>query len=440
MDIVVSHANADFDALACQVAVSMLYPGTIRVSQGSLAPVVRDFLALHKEYFELTPVKNIDLKKVRRLFVVDVRRRSRLRAYAPLLERAGAGVEIQVFDHHQAADDDLKGDRVVVEPVGAVATLLVERLRAADTIINPVEATALALGIYSDTGSLTYAGTTPRDAEAVTFLLGRGASLPTLRYFLHPPLKKSQRPVLIDLLEDTREVMVSGVRIGIGTVALEKSVPGLAGVVSQALTMQGFEVLFALVARKKRVTIIGRSRVPYVDIGSLLQEFGGGGHPGAGTAVLRNTDAVQARALLMSQLKRCPPQPSFVRHLISTPVHTVSLESPLEQVAKEFRRQKISGAPVLKNDQIVGIISLRDIRRARRQGRAHLPVSSCLSQEVVTITPDVPLVRALEKMLQHDVGRLPVLEQGHLIGIITRSDALRILYPSQKTPKKTRCS
>jgi len=80
------------------------------------------------------------------------------------------------------------------------------------------------------------------------------------------------------------------------------------------------------------------------------------------------------------------------------------------------------------------VISRRDIRAARRAGRSHLPVSSCMAHEVKTATPDEPLLRAFEQMVQADIGRLPVVEGRHIVGIITRSDALRMLYP--KSPEE----
>jgi tRNA nucleotidyltransferase (CCA-adding enzyme) len=100
-------------------------------------------------------------------------------------------------------------------------------------------------------------------------------------------------------------------------------------------------------------------------------------------------------------------------------------------VSEDFDRLNISGAPVVTDDRLAGIISRRDLRGAARAGRMHLPVASHMSTEVQTTEPQVPLLRAFEKMVEADIGRLPVVEAGHLVGIITRSDALRLLYPDR---------
>jgi len=435
VELVVSHSHADFDALASQVAIHKLFPDVVRARIGKVSTPVRDFLALHKDHFELTPIQEIDLAAVSRVFLVDVRRASRLKAIEPLLRRIqekDPDLEVIIYDHHEAAPDDLTGNVEVVEPIGATVTVLIEELRRREIPINPVEATLLALGIYSDTGSLTYPNTTPRDVEAAGFLISCGASLATLRYFLHLPLKPLQREAMICMLKNTKVFKVNGVRVGIGVVQMKKAPNSFSEVVNDILTIEGYEVLFGILAHGKHTTVIGRTQVPHVDIGSILQGLGGGGHAGAGSVKFRNTDDKEARRSLVKALRACPPRPRLVRHLMCTPVHTLDHETLLQHAEDDFLRFNISGAPVLKGGVIVGIISRRDIRGAHRDERKRLPVSSRMAHEVKTIGSYEPLLRAMERMVTEDIGRLPVLENGNLVGIVTRSDVMRVLYPGKR--------
>ena len=431
MEIVATHANADFDALASQVAVSRLYPGTVRINQGSISRIVRDFLALHKDHFELTDLGDVDLGSVTKLILVDVRRGSRLKPLEALFKKTKSGamsVDVEIYDHHDPAEDDIQGGLVVVENVGATTTLLVEALRKAGRHITPVEATLYALGVYSDTGSLTYPGTTPRDVEAAAFLLANGASLRTLRLFLHAPLGIEQRQIMAALLNRITLVEINGVKIGFGTVPLEKTEKGLSEIVNEVLNFEGHEALFAFFPVGKNVFVIGRSQVPYVDVGAILLRLGGGGHPGAGSVKLKNTNMGEAEARLRAMLEEYSPKPRLVRHMMSTPCHTAHHRTTLEDVDAEFVTTGISGAPVIREGKVVGVISRRDVRRARRKEDTHLSVSSYMSHNVKTVHPDVPIVRALEEMVAEDVGRLPVMENDMLVGIITRSDILKVLY------------
>ena len=434
MEIVVTHRNADFDALASQVAAAKLYPGAVMVRTRQVSPSVRDFLALHKEHFELVPSNEVDQDAVTRLIVVDVRRASRLRDFDRLVERCAANdptLDVSVYDHHAESADDIVANNGRVEPIGATTTMLVEMLLERGIQISAVEATLFALGIYSDTGAFTFPITTKRDISAAATLVGRGASLATIRFFLHPPLASMQRDAMLRLLDCTCEVDFGGVHVGVGVVELDRRINGLADVAEQVLAIDRFEAIFAIFVIGAHATIIARSQVPYIDVGDAMHALGGGGHPGAGSVLLKNTSADEARRLVLEYCDAHPFRPRLVRHMMSTPVHTVQPEQVLEQVHRYFRAQGISGAPVVRDGELIGVISKRDIRAAERDGRANLPVSSCMASHVKSTTPDEPLLRAFERMVQGDVGRLPVIENGHIVGIITRSDALRLLYPDQ---------
>ena len=434
MEIIVTHRNADFDALAAQVAAAKLYPKAAMVRTRQVSPSVRDFLALHKEHFELVPYNEIDQDEVTRLIVVDVRRASRLRDFQRVLERVEAedpDLEVVVYDHHTDSEDDIRAAKERVEPIGATVTMLVEELIDGGAQISAVEATLFALGIYSDTGAFTFPSTTKRDISVAATLLGLGASLATIRFFLHPPLVSEQRLAMLQLLECTTEVDYGGVHIGIGAVELDHRINGLADVAEQVLAIERFEALFAIFSVGAHTTIIARSQVPYIDVGDAMHALGGGGHPGAGSVLLKNTTPEDARRQVLEYCETNPFKPRLVRHMMSTPVHTVEPGQTLDQVHEYFVARGISGAPVVRDGELIGIISKRDIRAAKRDGRSHLPVSSCMGSNVRSTTPDEPLLRAFERMVKRDVGRLPVVENGHIVGIITRTDALRLLYPER---------
>jgi tRNA nucleotidyltransferase (CCA-adding enzyme) len=437
MDIIITHRNADFDALASQIAASLLYPEAVKVAAGGTPPIVRKFLTLHKDHFDLTPAKKIDMGRVTRMIVVDVRSRSRLKDYAALLKRIDnddPDLQVHIYDHHQSADDDLLGHEVHVEPVGSATTLLVEQLIERNLHVTPIEATALALGIYADTGSLTYASTTVRDSEATTFLLKHGASMITLRYYLHSPLNGPQRKILAEILTTSKAIELCGVRIGISTVPLKKMIPGMSELVNEALMLEGNDATFVFFPSGQNVTIIGRTWVQAVDVGAVMEKLGGGGHHGAGAATIKNTNIKRAKARFMAVLQSNPPKPYLVRYLMSSPVCVLTPNQTVDEVLRSFQGENISGAPVVKDGKMIGLVSKRDLASATQNGRSHLPISSCMAHEVKTIEPSKSLTRALEKMSTDDIGRLPVMENGNLIGIVTRNDIVNVIYNGEYHP------
>lgn len=431
VDLIVSHENADFDAFAGSVAASRLHPGATVGLGRRLARPVREFLSLHKDRFPFVRVDHLDLRQVERLVVVDVREKKRLVHVRALLDRVARGeaVEVHVYDHHPATDDDLAGAVEVVEPVGAVTTLLVERIQARELAVDPVEATLFALGIYSDTAALTLGSTTSRDARAVAWLLDRGASLPVLNRYLETPFSDAQRELLAAVLANAHVERIGGLPVGIARLDTSAHVEGLAEVTTEACRLLQYAALFTVcLVKGRKIQVVGRSRSASIDVGEALRAIGGGGHAGAGSAALKDGDADALAETLIETLRAAPRCARTVRDVMSSPVRTVAPELTLESLDARLRAWGHSGVPVVRDGTLLGVVSRRDVERAAEKGRLDLPVASHMSHGVKTTTADVTLEDALAQMVAADVGRLPVVRDGTLIGIVSRSDVLRALY------------
>lgn len=434
MELIVAHENTDFDAFAAAVAAQRLHPSAVIGLGHRLSAPVRAFWSLHKDRFPAARIDALDLDAVERLVVVDVRDERRLAHVQPVLDRvrAGAPIDVVIFDHHPASSDDLAGRLEIVEPVGAATTLLVERLRARGVAIDPIEATLFALGIYTDTGALTLAGTTSRDARAVAWLLDRGASLAMINRYLEVAFDDAQRALLADVLAHARVERVHGVPVGFATVRVTSRVEGLGDITSEACRLLQHAALFVLcaVGAKAKVDVVGRSRSALIDVGAALRTIGGGGHAGAGSAAPRAHDVDALARGLLDALRAAPARERpRVRDVMSSPVRTVAPELSLRELGERLDAWSHGGAPVVREGALLGVASRRDVERAVAAGRADLPVSSHMTAQLETTTPEAPLDDALAQMVRADVGRLPVLRGGHLVGIVSRSDLLRVLYP-----------
>ena len=88
MRVIVTHNNADLDALACLVAASRLYEGAVAVGGTSLAPAVQRYLALHKDHYPIVAPDKVDPDEVEEVVVVDVRDRRRLNEVGAIVDAA----------------------------------------------------------------------------------------------------------------------------------------------------------------------------------------------------------------------------------------------------------------------------------------------------------------------------------------------------------------
>lgn len=432
MKLITSHDTTDFDALASCVALQRLFPGAVIGLPGGVAPNVHQYLALHGDRFPTRRCDELDLVDVDLLVVTDVRRRSRLGHVESVIERAvknRRNVRLVVWDHHPSSPDDLHADEEHVQPVGAVTTLVVEELRARGVVLDREEATLFSLGIHEDTGSLAYARSSSRDAMALAWLLGHGAQSRLVQRFLRPSLDPEERMLLMRLLEAVEDVPRYGASVGVAVLDVDEAPSGLADVSMEAFRVLPHDALFCVYRLPNGKThVIGRAQANSIPVGAILQELGGGGHAGAGSAVMRDVSRDEVVRRLQAGIGRRCRQPQHVRDLMSSPVRTVPPDMPLSELASSLQEWGHTGVPVVREGTLVGVISRRDLERAQREGRQSLPVSSCMAHQVRTVAPDAPLTEALEQMQTHNIGRLPVVEAERIVGILSREDLLGYLY------------
>ena len=128
MEVITTHLNADFDAFASIVAAKKLYPDALVVFPGSREKSLRDFFMESSLYIlSIERVKDLDFDKVHRIVLVDTRQKSRIGQLARICDRDD--VDVHIYDHHPASDEDIKGSLEVIKPYGATVSIFVEMLR-----------------------------------------------------------------------------------------------------------------------------------------------------------------------------------------------------------------------------------------------------------------------------------------------------------------------
>jgi len=109
-----------------------------------------------------------------------------------------------------------------------------------------------------------------------------------------------------------------------------------------------------------------------------------------------------------------------------TDVLTMSPETMMSQVRPILRSRKITAAPVISNDELLGIVSVEDYINWLTEGVPDCPVSERMSQDLITMFEDEPIVNAIINFEKYRYYEFPVInrETGKLVGIITKFDVL----------------
>jgi tRNA nucleotidyltransferase (CCA-adding enzyme) len=426
MELISTHINADFDALASIVAASKLYPKARLLFPGSQERNVREFLRETRFPLQAERLKTFLLEEVTRLVLVDVKRITRIGPIRDIVGRPG--LEIHVYDHHPAHPRDVAGSLEVLREVGATTTILLDLLKEQELPLTPHEATLFALGIYEETGLLTFANTTEADMHAAAYCLSRGANLTLVSEYIRRELTAEQVGLLNDLINSAETYTINGVRIVISTASLDRYVGDLAMLTHKLRDMENINVLFTLVRMHDRVHVVARSRLETVDAGEIADVLGGGGHATAASATIKDLTLFQVKERLLKLLKDRVRPLKKARDIMTAPVKAIPERFTLGGAAEIMNRFNLAYLPVVRKGEMAGLISREVVDKGIFHGLGDAPVRDYMSGEFAQVPPDAPLSHVQRLMVERSLGFLPVVEGQRLRGAVTRADLLRYTY------------
>jgi len=436
MEIITSHVNADFDALASMLAARLLYPEAQLVFAGALEKNLRDFLAQgFCSIYDFKKVKHIDLTAVTRLIVVDTRQKNRIGRLAECLDRPDC--DLHLYDHHPDSPDDMHGSREVVEQTGSTTAILVRLIRERNRHISPELATLMALGIYEDTGFFLHSTTTAVDLQAAAWLLDQGANLDVVNQFVPRELNAEQVRLLSELHQQARTYTIQGQDVVIARLSLPRYVDGFAVLIRRLMDMENIDALFGLITMGERMYLIARSRVPEVNVGRITREFGGGGHASAASATIRDMTLFEAEERLLRLLHHHIRPRAMAGEVMSSPVLAAAPDTTIDQAHELLTRYNITVLPVVREPAVpgsgrypqglLGMISRRVVEKSIFHGLGHLPVSDYMTTEIATLGVDATLADIQELIIEHRQRLIPIMDGERLVGVITRTDLLNLL-------------
>ncbi len=424
MDIITSHINADFDAFASALAAKKLYPDAVIVFPGSMEKKVRDFIDAFQP-LKISKIKDITFEQVRRLIIVDTKSPERIGNFKKLL--SSKEVKVHIYDHHPFSKEDIRGDVEVIKNVGAVSTIFTEIIQSKKIPLTSLEATILCLGIYEETGSLTYTSTTYSDLMAVAYLLKRGANLNIVSNFLRTELSVEEFALLNDIVRSLREVVIHGVRIKIGKGTIE-GFGDIAHLAHRVMDMEEIDATVLLIGMSDKILMVGRSRAAEIDMSKVLSEFGGGGHPFAASATVKEVPFEILEERLIEALKKHVRPLKVAKDVMTTPVIVIRHDNSIKDAEDMMTRYGVNVLPVVIKDKYIGILSREVVEKAIFHGFGKKRCADFATADVFTVSLDTQIFEIEKTMIEQNQRFAPVIEGEKIIGAITRTDILRALY------------
>jgi len=435
--VITTHVNADFDGLASCFAAKKLGIGDEVVFPGNFNQNVEDFLRIYADFLPAKTFHEIDVDRIAELVIVDTSSRKRIGKFGGLLSRKD--IKISVYDHHPLLrEEDIVTDNYHRNETGANVTAFVEEIKRRHLKISSVEATLFALGIYEDTGSLVYPTTTCRDVDAVSYLLSIGADLNIISEYLKIELTFEQKTLLNSLFLNTKVHSVLSYTVAISRAEIPKYMGGLNMIVNNLWKLTSYDTYIAIVKMGKRIYVVGRTATSDIDLGGVFEKFGGGGHQKAASYFIKDGTKVDLEFVerqILEGIKMGGIKPAIkVKDIMSSPVRVALNDMTIEEAYTLMYKTGYNGLPIVEHNKLVGIISKAEVEKALNHGYGNRTVKGFMSQNFETVAPDMPLSDVKEKLISSTLGRLPVMENDMLVGIVTRTDLLRGLHTSLKLP------
>jgi len=419
VEVILTHENADFDAIASLLGASKLFPAAVPVLPRRINRNGSAFLQLYGAELPLVRPDDLAREKIDHAILVDTQSLTTLKGMTPDLR-------VDIIDHHKL-DRDLPANWTFSgEPMGSTTTLLIEEISARFLKLTDLEATLLLLGIYEDTGSLSYQSTTVRDMRAAAWLMEEGARLELVDEFLHHPLGTEQRELYERLLKETETHEVDGHTIIIAAERAPGFTKGLSTLAHKLRDLLEPSALFMLVALDGRIQLVARSTTDDIDVSTVARHFGGGGHARAAAALIHDRELGSVREELLDMLPDFVQPAVTVADVMSLGVQMLSPGDTVGDAAEHMRRTGHEGYPVVEDDQVVGLVTRRGVDRAQQFEMTDAPVTQVMDAGNVTVSPGDSVEYLQQLMIESGWGQIPVVEGGRVLGVVTRTDLIRL--------------
>jgi len=423
--LIATHTNADLDGVASMLAAQKLYPDSKIVFHHEGKGVLkRFFIQSLAHLFNIISLKELDNYKIKKLVIVDTRQRGRLGEIAKLADKKE--ISIDIYDHHERTDSDIKADFELYEKTGATATILTQLLLEKNIEITPEEATILSLGIYEDTNSFKFNSTTGKDLKIAGFLRDKGADTEFISNIISKEISPEQLSLLNDMVENSISYRINNLNIVISTVSRDHYIPDLGFLTHKLNKMESKDAVFVAARMESKVFVIGRSSSSELNIGKILKTFKGGGHPFAGSASIGKKTLSQTRDLLLTGIRKYLKSNFKAKNLMSSPPLKIKTEDTIGNASKILTKYNINALLAVDESEILkGIISRQVVEKAKYHNIINVPVKKFMSTDFMEVSEDAPISEIEEKIIGNRQRILPVRNnKGELAGVLTRTDLL----------------
>jgi tRNA nucleotidyltransferase (CCA-adding enzyme) len=177
-----------------------------------------------------------------------------------------------------------------------------------------------------------------------------------------------------------------------------------------------------------KIVMVARSKVPELDVSKIMKEFGGGGHPTAAAATIKEASLEVIEERLTELLHECVKPGKVASDVMTSPVISTQWDASIKEAEAMMTRYGVNVLPVLKEGRYVGLMSREVVEKALFHGFGKSRTMEFSTTDAMTVSQNAPIRKIETLMIEQNQRFMPVVEDGKIIGAITRTDLLRTLY------------
>jgi tRNA nucleotidyltransferase (CCA-adding enzyme) len=442
MRIILTHEQADFDAVASMLGAYLLDDSSVPVLPRKRNRNVNAFITLYGAALPFIEISELGDEPIDTITLVDTQSLVSLKGVE-------TSTDVYVIDHHPRRENLPAHWKINSTETGAATTILVEELETTNGNLSPIYATLLLLGIYEDTGSLTYSRTKPVDIRAAAYLVENGADLQVAGDFLNHPLTKNQYDLYDRLRAHSETLRIHGYNIIIASGDANEMEEELSTIAHKLRDLLDPDALFLLVKIRGGIQLIARSTSDNINVAEIVGHFNGGGHERAAASIIPHQDLQNIYIKLKKVLSSTIRPAITVAQIMSRKPQLLSPDTTIRAAEEKMRRFGYEGFPVVETVEtpygqqmvVKGLITRRSVDRTlSHRYEPYQTVGQAMESGNYTIRSDDSVETLQRLMIDSGWGQIPVVdaESGEITGIVTRTDLIKTLLPPPHLPDKTK--
>jgi tRNA nucleotidyltransferase (CCA-adding enzyme) len=428
MQLIMTHEQADFDAVGAVLGACLISENSVALLPRQMNRNVQSFLNLYQRDLPFTLPGDLHDVPVDSIILVDTQSMVTIKGIRK-------DTSVAVFDHHQLRNDIPPAWQFTHSKTGATTSYFVSIIQEQGSHLSVIEATLLLLGIYEDTGSLTYASTSAEDARMAAFLLEQGASLKIASEFLNPPLSTQQKTIFEKLIKNAQSFQIHNQLIIVSTTDAEDLIEEISSIAHKMCDMLDPDALFIFVSTKEGIRLVARSSSDQVNVSRITANYGSGGHERAAAALIHPPDSNEKNKYqndlvekFIQELPNLVIPTTTVGRIMSKQPLVIQPRTSAKEALQLMQQFGYEGYPVVEKNKVIGLLTRRTVDRALAH-KLNLPAISLMESGSVTALPSDSLEKLQYTMASSGWGQVPVIDPqtSEVIGIVTRTDLLKTL-------------